>query len=545
MSRPAGALLLLLSSLFLVAPPASASVIVVPDDHLTIGAAIAASAPGDSILVRQSTYLENLVIPHDLSLIGMEGDPIRPTINGADDPAASTIRIQAPSAVRIVRMRVTGGEGDGGGGIQAPEGTELWIDDCDITGNGRVCDFGGAGPGGIAADVLHALRSRINLNDGGTSAGAIVMRSGELVDCEFVHNYSGSITQPPFDPECLGTVAGVEIGTGLIERCVFQNNVGNAQAASILAHGQVEIRDCEFLSHYINFNGYPGAVVRANGPMTIDRCRFQATQDLSAGVPMVMSHAPLSMTDCEIVDNQNGVGARALIQAYPGGTFTRCVFARNQMGAIITADNTLIESSTLVDNTGPGPLVSAGGGTLTLRRSIIAWNLSERLISCEPGVVPNFECNNWWNNPLSSGGCPAGPVDVSLDPLFCDLETGDYTLRSDSPCVPPQSPGECGLMGALPIGCGVVHVQETPPVMGYRLTVVPNPVRGIARFELGAPTPLMKLNIFDSQGRLVHQLLGNGDWQWIPGSSVPAGVYYARPEGAPTGAAAVKFLYLR
>jgi hypothetical protein len=537
--------------LLLFASSAHASVIVVPDDHLTIGAAIVASSPGDSILVRQATYVENLVIPHDLSLIGMAGDPNRPTIRGSNNPDASTIEIQPQAEVRIVRLRVTGGRGDGGGGIRAPEGTELWLEDCDIYGNGRLCDDGGTGPGGVAAAVLHASHTRFYLNDGGTSAGAVVMDSGELVDCEIVHNYSGSIIQPPFDPECHGSVAGIEIRTGLIERCVFQNNTGNTSAASILAQESVVVRDCDFETHYINFNGYPGAVVRADGPMTIERSSFRGTQDESGGAAMVSSDDSLSMTDCEIVDNLNGVGLRGLIQLLDGpATFNRCLFARNGMGAIaaLTTTDIWIESSTLVDGLGPGPVVSAFGGTLTLRSSIIAWNQSERLISCEGGVVATLDCNDWWNNPNSSGGCPPGPTDLVADPLFCNRAGGDYTLRSESPCVPPQSPPGCGLIGAFPIGCGVTDVEEIPPVVEQQLTVIPNPVRGMARFEVGTAPPLLKLNIFDSQGRLVQQLLGeDGRWQWIPGSSVPSGIYFARPDAGllPGASSAVKFLYIR
>ncbi len=531
MRRFAGILLL-----FLTAPSVRAAVIVVPDDHLTIGAAIAASTPGDSILVREGTYVENLVVPHDLSIIGMPGDPNRPVVSGGSDPSASTIEIQPPAEVRMVRIRITGGRADGGGGIRAPEGTELWLEDCDIYGNGRLCDDGGIGPGGVAAAVLHASHSRFYLNDGGISAGAIVMSSGELLDCEIVHNYSGSIIQPPFDPECYGSVAGVEIGTGVIERCLFQNNTGNAQAGSILAQGNVIVRDSQFETHYVAFNGLPGAIVLANGPMTIERCSFRGTQDLSGGAPVVSSDDSLSMTDCEIVDNINGVGSRGLVQVTEGpASFTRCIFARNGMGAIHSHAWTdiRIDSSTLVAGMGPGPVVSVSGGTLALRRSIIAWNQSQRLIACEGGVGATFDCNDWWNNPNSSGGCPIGATDFVADPLFCNREAGDYSLRAGSPCAPPQSPPECGLIGALPIGCGVTDVQEVPPIVEQRLTVVPNPVRGVARFELGAATPLMKLNVFDSQGRLVQQLLGDGQWQWIPDSSVPAGVYFARPDAVP------------
>jgi hypothetical protein len=71
-------------------------------------------------------------------------------------------------------------------------------------------------------------------------------------------------------------------------------------------------------------------------------------------------------------------------------------------------------------------------------------------------------------------------------------------------------------------------------------------VRGVARFELGAAAPVTTLNIFDAQGRLVEQLSREeGHWQWTPGSSVPAGIYFARPGGEPASSAAVKFLYVR
>jgi hypothetical protein len=36
------------------------------------------------------------------------------------------------------------------------------------------------------------------------------------------------------------------------------------------------------------------------------------------------------------------------------------------------------------------------------------------------------------------------------DPLFCF----DYSLAESSPCAPANSPGACGLIGALEVGCG-------------------------------------------------------------------------------------------
>ena len=62
-----------------------------------------------------------------------------------------------------------------------------------------------------------------------------------------------------------------------------------------------------------------------------------------------------------------------------------------------------------------------------------------------------------WVGPL------AGLEDVngnfSADPLFCDPDNGDFTIQSDSPCAPPGATN-CGLVGALPVGCGPVSVVE-------------------------------------------------------------------------------------
>jgi hypothetical protein len=92
----------------------------------------------------------------------------------------------------------------------------------------------------------------------------------------------------------------------------------------------------------------------------------------------------------------------------------------------------------------------------------------------------------------------------------------------------------------------VTDVADSPSAIKMRLTVMPNPVRGSARFEMGNPPRAATLDIFDSQGRLIEQLISQeGHWEWAPGSSVPAGVYFAVPGAALGAGEGVKFLYLR
>ena len=50
---------------------------------------------------------------------------------------------------------------------------------------------------------------------------------------------------------------------------------------------------------------------------------------------------------------------------------------------------------------------------------------------------------------------------ISLDPLFCGPEIGDFTLSSASPCTPFSEPNpECDQIGALPVGCGPTPTER-------------------------------------------------------------------------------------
>lgn len=51
---------------------------------------------------------------------------------------------------------------------------------------------------------------------------------------------------------------------------------------------------------------------------------------------------------------------------------------------------------------------------------------------------------------------------LSADPLFCGPDVEDLSIRSTSLCAPGQ--GECGLIGALPVGCGTTAL--TPSTWG-------------------------------------------------------------------------------
>jgi hypothetical protein len=135
---------------------------------------------------------------------------------------------------------------------------------------------------------------------------------------------------------------------------------------------------------------------------------------------------------------------------------------------------------------------------------------------------------------------------ICADPIFCDAENGDLSIRDDSPCAPGHNP-DCILTGALPVGCLVAGADEWVDA-GATLSIgpcVPNPFRGstVIRFRVpgddaaGTAAPV-RLAIYDVAGRQVRELLrdvpGAGEYDAVwdgrddAGGTVGAGAYFCR-----------------
>jgi len=201
------------------------------------------------------------------------------------------------------------------------------------------------------------------------------------------------------------------------------------------------------------------------------------------------------LVDCTIVDNQaissGGIRcdrsditiercliARHTVSAEGGGihlyedcicSITDCVIAFNTAG---TAAGILLDdaSSPMISGcTIYGNAETKHGGAITLRRfchpwitrSIVVFNEGARAVYCEdPPYWVDVDCSDFYGN---EGGDWIGCVEqdagvdgnLSTPPLFCDPEGYEFTLRSDSPCLPGQHPdgASCGLIGAYDVGC--------------------------------------------------------------------------------------------
>lgn len=131
-------------------------------------------------------------------------------------------------------------------------------------------------------------------------------------------------------------------------------------------------------------------------------------------------------------------------------------------GAIAT-----IRSCTLYGNANQGiggaiSLWSADSPTV-IERTIIAFNAQTQSLYCNaPETSITVTCCDIFGNAGNWVGCIADQQgqngNITLDPLFCHANNGDFSLDSRSPCAPENS-GSCGLIGAVPVGCGPVPVE--------------------------------------------------------------------------------------
>ncbi len=101
-----------------------------------------------------------------------------------------------------------------------------------------------------------------------------------------------------------------------------------------------------------------------------------------------------------------------------------------------------------------------------------------------------------------------GEGNIDADPLFCDLDSGDYTLAKNSPCV---GTGENNAnMGAFGVGCEeILSIQnEVIPTSFTLHQNYPNPFNPVTtlRYELPEQSHVT-IVIFDMLGRTVRQLI--------------------------------------
>jgi len=360
-------------------------------DAPTVQAGIDSSVSGDTVLVAAGTYNENVDFNgKDIVLRSQDGPLV--TILDGSSRSDSVVKFHNSEsrAAMIIGFTITGGEG--------------------------TRDFGSPSGGGIKClNASPTIRqNRIVGNSVSTQTG-----NGGGIGVG-----SGSIPTPrPFP---------------LIEQNLIANNsaIGNGGGLSLF-HADATV---------IN-NVFRGNTCTADG----------------GGVWVLYYDANADLEQNEFWENQAGDHGGGIYGADIGGTGDMTVkgnlFVRNEAlaqeggtsgsggGIWLFVVSGSILNNTFVGNIGHGASPCSGGavalsGTqsdLEFRNNILAFN-SDCGVACRDNVTTIPGTNLFWQNAggdvgSGAGGCPVNWAtnQISLDPLFCNSATDDYTLARNSP----------------------------------------------------------------------------------------------------------------
>ena len=487
----------------------------VPSEAATIQIGINYAAIGDTVFVAAGTYsgvtngeLFPIVMKSGIVLTSESGAAL--TIVDASD-TARVMQCNGLDATTVIEGITISHGFLSNSGPSVPRGAGMYcagsspnITDCAFTGNeanawdpeGSGNDGAGLYSDGSSHPVVTGCTFYGNWltgdSMGGSRGTAVHCGSAEFVDCTFDSNNTGGGTG---EYALYSSYSGGE--RTVISSCVFENNdAGGAYVCS--ENDTVLIADCEFRG-----NSGPWYTAYVNGlTSVVSSCVFEdnETDDvLRAGGPSLL------VTDCVFSGNTGSYFPAHNVHITGSGTVSRCTI----VGA------------------GRGVYVAGSAAVAAIDHTIIA-SSTGYAVSCGSGGTATLTCCNVYGNAHDWEDCIAGQFgggNISQDPLFCDAESGDFTLSANSPCAAENNP-VCGQIGALGVGCGVSGSFAVPPTMISVLDVGNDQGRSVRlrwlRSKYDAPGELFSIFSYEVHRRQGAQLAKK---QVQPGSeSAVAGV---------------------
>jgi hypothetical protein len=363
-----------------------AATLEVPAQFATIGAAIEAARPGDTIQVAAGTYVENLDISKNgLRIVGAgAGLSILTAPAGSDAPA---VRFRSVDRSTLL----TGFSIQGGYATLSCEGGGIDIDNAspvirsnEITGNSSRAVGGGIAVRGSSANPL-------------------------IQDNEIHHNHT-RVCHQGFceDPAAFaGLGGGIYLGDGATGEILGNDIHHNAAwgAGGGIYSGELWAGSFRLLA------GGGASVIRNNtiAANTADWDGGVVIENLQGAVPLVLENNLIT----------------ANVGTYAGGS-----------GIRITESNVQVINNTIVGNRGsnqPGYGINASGSApVEIRNNILVEN-DEYGICAPPDAVLAY--NDVYGHTVADYcvGTVPGNGSISVDPWFVAPESGDFHLQPDSP----------------------------------------------------------------------------------------------------------------
>jgi hypothetical protein len=252
----------------------------------------------------------------------------------------------------------------------------------------------------------------------------------------------------------------------VVRRCGISGNSASPNGGGVYCRGASPvIEDCEITGNSATDSGGGLASFNSSHPL-IRRCLIsenEAIEDSGGGVYIIVGAA--TVEDCTVVGNGAGYGGGGIFSGTSStlsisGTLVAGNSSVNIAGGVCSSSSMTMTRCTIVDNStayyGAGIEVFRGADN-RIESTIVAFNRIAEGIFTISGDI-DIACSNVYGNEGGDyGGATAdmtGPLNISVDPLFCGAAEGDYHLDSGSPVLTPPDPSCVDPMGALGVRCG-------------------------------------------------------------------------------------------
>lgn len=451
---------------------------ILPDgtgDAPTIQAAMDSSAAADTVSLACGNYFEYAIeIRPGVTLRSESGTAGCVTIDAQDH--AHALALHSPSGQQTLIQGITirgahyGSISDGGGLVVTGQGASVTVEDCVFDNNEGF--FDGPGGGGMSVhDTTVRLVRCTFVQNWSRNGGGIYLDSvptTTLLDCQFQGNLAGSSGGGLF----------LSSGSLAISNCEFVSNFASNDAGAIgISESAAKIDNTMFLGNRTEPGGFyagRGAAVYGNNQssLQLEDCTFEDNYTVMWGAAVFSNGGTVSIKGCDFLRNDAGLGGSLYLKGWTVFEVERCLFVENTAvekgGAVyVSSSPGSVSRCTFV-----GSAAASGGhfymNSWTAAQSfdhcVMAFAGSGGALGCvQLADPPAISCSNLYGNGDGDwSDCIADQAGIdgnfSADPRFCDAAGGNFTIRSDSPCAPPGVTG-CGLIGALPVGCGPVAVE--------------------------------------------------------------------------------------
>jgi hypothetical protein len=394
----------------LIASDVFGAIVRVPEDYPTIQAGVDAAVEGDTVVVGPGEYSdwETRFLPGigDVSAAVFLKSGV--LVTSSAGPESTTIRLPwmgngfgiwaADLAVAYVSGLTIRSDVQGNYGALIRYCGEATVENCHFLG---LDPLGGAGSG------VRCFQTSLTIKD-----------------CLF--------------EDCVG-IAGAGLwhrdGDVMVTGTTFRNCGNGGAWLETLPPGvaSVVVEDCLFEG---NFGSGPGGISANSRWVTVERCTFDGNSATIGPVAAELTGGDTVIRDCVVLRS--------------GPTISTLVSATG-------FSSVLVEANTIHGAEGdgnPGAAVALAPGAV-LRGNVITGARGGTAVT----GGHSGGCNVFFDNEFGAG-IDLHETDVIADPIYCDVEEGDLRVRSDSPCLPENSPQGCGLIGALGEGCGTVSVDR-------------------------------------------------------------------------------------